>query len=105
MKTFLSHDLAEAHPEKLEELVAAFWEDAEKYGVLPIDTSHLHALFAGHPVPGTPRARDHYTYFPPLVRVPVDSAPPFGARSWNLSAELDLGPNGCLLYTSPSPRD
>ncbi len=88
------HDLAEAHPEKLEELVAAFWEDAEQYGVLPIDTSHLHALFAGHPVPGTPRARDHYTYFPPLVRVPVDSAPPFGARSWNLSAELDLGPNG-----------
>ena len=88
------HDLAEAHPEKLEELVAAFWEDAKQYGVLPIDTSHLHALFAGHPVPGTPRARDHYTYFPPLVRVPVDSAPPFGARSWNLSAELDLGPNG-----------
>ena len=88
------HDLAEAHPEKLEVLVAAFWEDAKQYGVLPIDTSHLHALFAGHPVPGTPRARDHYTYFPPLVRVPVDSAPPFGARSWNLSAELDLGPNG-----------
>lgn len=31
------HDLAEAHPEKLQELICLWWQQAEKNGVLPLD--------------------------------------------------------------------
>ncbi|NDG92679.1 MAG: hypothetical protein EBY55_06015 [Gammaproteobacteria bacterium] len=93
------HDLAESHPEKLAEMIELFWSEAEKYGVLPIETNQNTGLFAGRPQPGTPRAREHFVYFPPLDRIPTDSTPPFGARSWNLEARLQCKtePEGALL--------
>jgi len=56
-------------------------------------------MFAGHPTPGTPRARDRFVYFPPLERVDVDSAPPWGARSWKVRAEIgrEESDDGVLL--------
>jgi len=93
------HDLAESHPEKLAEMIELFWSEAEKYSVLPIETNQNTGLFAGRPQPGTPRAREHFVYFPPLDRIPTDSTPPFGARSWNLEARLQCKtePEGALL--------
>lgn len=82
------NDLAEAEPEKLAELVELFWSEAEQYGVLPIDSSQLRGLFSGHPTPGTPRARDTFVYLPPVDRIPMDTAPSFGARSWALRADV-----------------
>lgn len=87
------HDLAESHPDKLSEMVQLFWSEAERHGVLPIETRQNTGLFAGRPVPGTPRARDRFVYFPPLVRVPTDSAPAFGARSWQLRATVEGRPD------------
>ena len=80
-------------------MIELFWSEAKKYGVLPIETSQNTSLFAGRPQPGTPRAREHFVYFPPLDRVPTDSTPPFGARSWDLEARLRCkkGPEGALL--------
>ena len=43
------HDLAESHPEKLAEMIELFWSEAEKYGVLPIETNQNTGLFAGSP--------------------------------------------------------
>jgi arylsulfatase len=93
------HNLAESHPEKLTEMIELFWSEAEKYGVLPIETNQNTGLFAGRPQPGTPRAREHFVYFPPLDRIPTDSTPPFGARSWDLEARLQCKnePEGALL--------
>ena len=88
------HDLAEAEPERLAKLIELFWSEAERYGVLPIESRQNTGLFAGKPLFGTPRARDRFVYFPPLVRVPTDSAPPFGARSWQIRAAVDTGPQG-----------
>ncbi len=83
------HDLAGEQPEKLAELQAIFWADAERYGVLPIDErGRFGGAFAGRPVPGTPRARDSFSYRPPLDRIPSDSAPALGSRSWNLQASV-----------------
>ncbi|MDG2114275.1 MAG: arylsulfatase [Actinomycetota bacterium] len=82
------NDLATAKPEKLAELVELFWSEAEQYGVLPIDTGRLRGLFAGHPTRGTPRARDTFVYRPPVDRIPMDTAPSFGARSWVLRADV-----------------
>jgi arylsulfatase A-like enzyme len=93
------HNLAESRPEKLGQMIELFWREAERYGVLPIETNQNTGLFAGRPQPGTPRSRDHFTYFPPLSRVPTDSTPPFGARSWRLEARLrcKTPPEGVLI--------
>ncbi len=83
------NDLAQAQPEKLAEMVELFWSEAEKYGVLPIETSLGNlGLFGGHPVRGTPRARNDFVYRPPMDRIPSESAPGLGARSWHLHAEV-----------------
>ncbi len=82
------HDLAEENPEKLAELVQLFWAEAERNDVLPIDAGMPRAMFAGRPVPGTPRARDRFVYHPPIYRIDADSAPAFGARSWKVTADL-----------------
>jgi len=86
-------DLATAQPEKLKEMIELFWQEAERYGVLPIETNQNAGLFAGRPQPGTPRAREHFVYFPPLDRIPTDSTPPLGARSWQLRAQAIIKPN------------
>ncbi|MEZ5378725.1 MAG: arylsulfatase [Acidimicrobiales bacterium] len=84
------HDLAASQPEKLAELQTIFWSDAEKYGVFPIDErGRFGGAFAGHPVPGTPRARDSFVYYPPIVRIPSDGAPALGSRAWSMRASVD----------------
>ncbi len=96
------HDLAESDPEKLAEMVALFWEEAERYGVLPIETSPGWTMFAGRPVPGTPRSRDRFVYHPPLQRIPSDSTPALGSRTWRFRAWIDRGlggADGVLLAT------
>ncbi|MBT6091813.1 MAG: arylsulfatase [Acidimicrobiaceae bacterium] len=82
------HDLAVDQPERLADLVQMFWEEAERYQVLPI-MDQSKALFAGHHTAGTPRARDQFVYLPPTPRVPMDSAPALGSRSWTMRFELE----------------
>jgi len=93
------HDLASTEPERLAGMIELFWSEAERNGVLPIETRQTAGLFAGHPTPGTPRGRDRFVYHPPLQRVPMDSAPAFGARSWRLRAdiEVDTAATGVIL--------
>ncbi|MGI9611718.1 MAG: arylsulfatase [Acidimicrobiales bacterium] len=93
-------DLAEAEPERLATMVELFWAEAERYGVLPIHAGEMRGLFAGHPMAGTPRARTSFVYRPPLDRIPMDTAPAFGSRSWQIRADVarsDPDQNGVLL--------
>ena len=82
------NDLAATQPERLADMVEMFWEEAERYQVLPI-MDRSGGLFAGHPTPGTPRARDQFVYLPPTQRVPMDSAPALGSRSWTMRFEVE----------------
>jgi arylsulfatase len=93
------HDLAASEPAKLAELIDLFWSEAERNGVLPIDAGEMRGMFAGHPTPGTPRARDRFVYYPPLHRIDIDAGPSWGARSWQVRAEIDRDEddNGVLL--------
>ena len=90
------HDLAESHPEKLAEMIELFWSEAEKYGVLPIETNQNTGLFAGRPQPGTPRAREHFVYFPlwtefqPIVRRRSALAPGISKRVCNARMSLKV---------------
>src|SRR5262249_43933759 len=56
------HDLAAEHPEKLRELVALWWSEAERNRVLPLDNAPFDRVF-GEERPGHD-GRRRYTYYP-----------------------------------------
>ncbi len=93
------HDLAAEHPEKLRELVDAWWVEAGANGVLPLD-DRTTELFGAPPRPGTPHGRTVYEYFPPISHIPSDAAPGLGGRNWTASFDLTVAGDGCegVLY-------
>jgi arylsulfatase A-like enzyme len=96
------HDLAAEQPEKLRELIDAWWGEAGKYGVLPLDDRTIE-LFGPPPRPGTVHARREYVYFPPIAHIPADAAPQLGGRNWSILAEVEVGPGAeGVLYARGS---
>ncbi len=94
-------DLAAERPEKLAELVALWWREAEEHGVLPLDDRTIE-LFGTRFRDGSPHRPDRrYTYRPPMSPLPAQVAAPIGGRSWDLTATLDrpAGANGVLYAT------
>ena len=83
------HDLAAEQPDKLRALVDAWWVEAGKHGVLPLDDRTIE-LFGGTPRPGTVHARNDYVYYPPVSHIPADASPPLGGRAWTITAVVDL---------------
>jgi len=67
------HDLAEAEPQRLQELKERWWAEAGRYDVQPLDDRN--SLFKPNPKPGSIRGRDRYEYFPPLDGIPAEAAP------------------------------
>jgi arylsulfatase len=93
------HDLAQTEPEKLQQLVDMWWEEAEEYGVLPLDDRGLE-LFGSRFRENSPHPLSrHYTYLPPLNPIPPQAAASIGGRSWDLDAEIDLphGASGVIM--------
>jgi arylsulfatase len=86
------HDVAAEHPDKLRELIDAWWVEAGQHGVLPLDDRTIE-LFGGPPLPATVHARRDYTYYPPLAHIPADACPPLGGRSWTVTATVEV-PDG-----------
>jgi arylsulfatase len=97
------HDLAGEHPEKLRQLVDAWWVEAGTNDVLPLDDRGIE-LFGGAPRPGTPHARTEYVYTPPISHIPADAAPPLGGRSWTIECEVETpaAPIEGVLYARGS---
>ena len=93
------HDLAAEHPDKLRELIDAWWVEAGHHGVMPLDDRTIE-LFGAPPRPATVHARRDYTYYPPLAHIPADAAPPLGSRSWTITADVDVPEDGVegVLY-------
>jgi arylsulfatase len=91
------HDLADEHPDKLQELVELWWIEAGDKGVLPLDDRTIE-LFSAPPRPGTVHARSTYTYVPPLSHIPSDPSPALGARAWTVTADVtvDTGFEGVI---------
>jgi arylsulfatase A-like enzyme len=84
------HDVAAEHPERLRALVDAWWAEAGRYGVLPLDDRSIE-LFGATRRPGTVHAGDTYEYRPPLSHVPADAAPPLGGRPWTITTVVTAG--------------
>ncbi|HET7651555.1 MAG TPA: arylsulfatase [Acidimicrobiales bacterium] len=83
------HDVAAEHPDVLRSLIDAWWSEAGRHDVLPLDDRTIE-LFGGTPRPATVHARSEYVYFPPLAHIPADATPPFGGRSWTVTAVVDV---------------
>jgi arylsulfatase len=82
-------DVSAEHPDVLRQLVDAWWSEAGRFDVLPLDDRTIE-LFGGTPRPATVHARSEYVYFPPLAHIPADACPPFGGRSWTATAVVDV---------------
>ncbi|MEZ5741448.1 MAG: arylsulfatase [Burkholderiaceae bacterium] len=80
-------DLATERPAKLAELVERFWAEAGRYDVLPLD-DRGYALRARVPRPGSPRARNRFTYYPGMAHLPMAVTPPTMNRAHSITAYL-----------------
>jgi arylsulfatase len=96
-----SNNLADEYPEKLEELKAAWEEEAWKYNVYPL-YDNLQDRFANVASRYAPQ-RDEYVYYPPgAVRISEPYSPPVKNRSHSLTAYADIsneGASGVLVAT------
>lgn len=91
-----AHDLADLHPEKLEELKDLFWQEAERNRVLPLLGGMC--IFFGilPPLPTIPR----YTFAGDVQNVQRGMVPPIAGRSYAIEAELwvpDEGAEGVIV--------
>ena len=84
-----SKNVAAEHPEKLKELVAAWFEEAERNFVLPLDDrTALELLAIQHPLEEAPLSR--YIYFPGTTPVPETIAANVRGRSYKIIADVDI---------------
>jgi len=91
------NDLAAMHPEKLAELVALWWREAERNQVLPLDNRALSELVIERPPLVPPRQR--YVYAADAGMVPEVVAANVKNRAHTITAEVELasGDEGVLL--------
>jgi arylsulfatase A-like enzyme len=84
------HDLSTKEPERLKKMTALWWEEAEKYGVLPLDDRGIE-IFGSKSRPGSPHYGNTYTYYPPIAHIPSDACPMLSGRAWTFTADVEVG--------------
>jgi arylsulfatase len=87
-----ANDLAAAHPDKLKALIALWWQEAERNGVLPLDDRRGGALFKSAQFRGNTARRNQFVFYPPMSRLSADVAPPTGNRAFAILADIDIAP-------------
>lgn len=91
-------DVAAKYPDKLKELQALFWKEAEKYQVLPLDGTVVERIIA--PRPSLSAGRNVFTWTSPLTGTPNGDAPSVLNASYNFKAEVEIpqgGAEGMLI--------
>ena len=86
------NDVAAENPEKLKEMEKLFWEEAEKYNVLPLDATTFSRVAT--PRPSLSAGRSVFTYSGELLGIPGGVAPSLIATSYNFKAEVTLPEGG-----------
>ena len=79
------NDLAGEHPERLQQLIDLWWEEAGKYNVLPLSDM----LTSGFARPGGVRPRRAFTLYPGESSIPVMAAPNTINRSHRITAHVE----------------
>ena len=88
-----SNDVAKKYPEKLEELKMAFYGQATKYNVLPIDNSKTPRLDVSLR-PSLTLGKTEYTYYDNMTRIPEGTAPDFKNKSYSIDVDVEIDKNG-----------
>jgi arylsulfatase len=92
-----THNLAESQPDKLRELIELWWVEAGRYDVLPLDDRSVE-LFRAPPVPGSPKLRAQFDYYPPVSHIEPSVAPPLEHASWHqIKAEISGEKRGVVV--------
>ncbi|WP_415408329.1 arylsulfatase [Sulfurovum sp. CS9] len=87
-----SNDVAAKYPEKVKELDALFWKEAEANQVLPMDsTTFTRSLL---PRPSLSAGRTVFTYAGVATGTPSGNAPNVLASSYNIKAEVEIPEGG-----------
>lgn len=85
-----TRDLADAHPDRLRALQDLWWQEAGRYGVLPLQSRRIFALGRPHAV----RPRDRVVLRQNAAPLPEDLAPNVKMRPHRIVADVELGPAG-----------
>jgi arylsulfatase A-like enzyme len=85
-------DIADENPEKLKEMIAIFWQEAEKHQVLPLDAAKFTRLVA--PRPNLTAGRSVFTYSGEMIGTPNGDAPSVLGASYNIKAEVVVPKEG-----------
>lgn len=93
-----SNDLAESYPEKLQELIAAWFDEAESNFALPLDDRSAREIL-GVERPQAEVPRERYVYYPGTDAVPESVAVNLRGRSYKIVADvvLDEGAQGVIF--------
>jgi arylsulfatase A-like enzyme len=94
-----ANDVSASHPQKLKELQNAFWVEAKKYDVLPLDDRFAER---GDPRlrPSLIAGRTLFTYYPGAIRIPEPSAANTKNASHSIMATIGVpqgGADGVLV--------
>jgi arylsulfatase len=93
------HDLAEQEPDRLARMIDTWWEEAERFNVLPLDNRILLTIL--NPPPNRILERSRYRYVPFGAPVPESIAVDVRNRSHEITASVrvddGVGPEGVLL--------
>ena len=96
-------NLAAAMPDKVGEMVALWWKEAEEYGVLPLDDRTIELFFTRYRDRSPHPSSRRYTYYPPMSPLPGQVAPSLGGRGWDMAATIDR-PAGSAACSMPPAR-
>jgi arylsulfatase A-like enzyme len=91
-------NVAAEHRSKLISLIGAWYVEAGKYGVMPVDGSGLARMVAEKPLVAAPR--DRYVYRPDTQSVPFFAGPRVLNRPHSITADVEIpeaGAEGVLL--------
>jgi arylsulfatase A-like enzyme len=91
-------DVAAKYPAKLKEMQDLFWKEAQKYQVLPLDSSVAGRLVT--PRPSLSAGRTSFAWTRPLTGTPNGDAPSLLNASYNLKADVEIpqgGAEGMLI--------
>jgi arylsulfatase len=83
------HNLADQHPDKLEELIGLWWHEAGINKVLPLDDRTAIEILTT-PRPQIAPPRETYTYYPHTTEVPEAAAVNIRNRSFTILAEVEI---------------
>ena len=92
------HDLAAQEPDRLTRMIDMWWQEADKYKVLPLD-DRFAPRFAENAERHTGE-RTNYTFWKGMGHLPSDVAPDLRSRSYSITAHVEIpaeGAEGVLI--------